>query len=165
MRLRLTRTLLGFFVLVGSSMMGVSPAAATGAQAPTAGPEAPAAATASCSGAYAILYEDASYGGNSLRVCFGQNISDLRDQPTLNGCDGGIFIHPDWADCISSFKIINANCHHRFVPYVDIDYSQSFGSPYAGYGSRAFSTLGSYNDKMSSLRWTYVNTCPTSTES
>lgn len=120
--------------------------------------------SAACAGAHAIFYEDNGYEGSGLLVCFGENIRNLGTVRANTGCDGGWIVYEDWHDCISSFKVLNADCHHKLDVYVDTDYGVRMPGPYSGKGSRSIRNMHGYNDTMSSLKWTYLSQCPTSPE-
>lgn len=145
-------------------MAAMAPAAAMPVEASAANgpkPARPALNTTDtgCNGPYVILYEHASYGGNSLLVCYPTAIPELRNVPAPQGCDGGWLIYAEWHDCISSFKVIGATCHYKFKPYQAANYGSLMPSPYTQFGSHNESTLGAYNDTMSSLNWEYRSPC------
>lgn len=125
-----------------------------------AGVASTTSAQGNCNNGWVTLWENGSYGGSSLKVCYGDNISNLANVSAPSGCDGGVFIYPDWHDCISSFKVVNASCHIRLNLYVDANYGSIMPSPYSGLGSRSISSMGGYGDHLSSLRWSYNTTCP-----
>lgn len=151
-------------VLAVTGLLIVFATGTVNAAAPTAlhgfGHRGPATILSNCNTGQVRLWEDASYGGSSLIVCYGDNISNLGNVVASAGCDGGILIYGDWHDCISSFKVTNADCHIKLQVFVDAGYGSAMPGPYSGTGNRIISSMGSYNDTMSSLQWTYLATCP-----
>lgn len=148
-------------VLSGGPVAGATPVADLRLAQDTASPTT----SLSCSGAYARFFEHNDLGGMYLEVCFGTNYRNLADVSAgEGGCDGGWIIRSELADCFSSFRVYNATCHHRLSVYSDSNYESAMPSPYSGRGSRTIRSMGSYNDKMSSLLWSYVSNCPLSSE-
>lgn len=100
-----------------------------------------------------------------LQVCFGTNYSNLHNLNAGDGgCDAGWIIRAELGDCFSSFRVYNANCHHKLDVYEHINHEGRMPPPYSRTGSREIDSMGSYNDTMSSLAWSYVAQCPTSSE-
>jgi hypothetical protein len=108
---------------------------------------------------YVIFYEDANYGGDSqLRACYPTKIDNLGDIAAPAGCQAGLFPRGDFNDCISSFRVLQTNCHYYFAQYVNEGYDNLMPSPLSGWGSRS-GNYGSYNDSLTSFKWSYRNTC------
>ena len=119
-----------------------------------------------------IFYEAASYvtgDPDGQTVCVkpgsgGYFLTDFRykDYPGSDGvCDGQLATSFDtWNDCVSSFKVLGT-CHWHVTFYSDRLYGGA-----SWYISSALnrSTLGSWNDVISSMRITYSSVCQSSAE-
>ena len=108
----------------------------------------------SCGSAYVYAYEDVDRGGDVLVVCYGRNISDLRNIPHAPSgiCSSWNFKFDDnWNDCISSayFNEVTVNTAVCFYEH-----------PNYGGASVRITSDGTYNwgwgplaDTWSSIRW------------
>lgn len=78
--------------------------------------------------------------------------------PRPPGARRGSSPRGDFNDCISSFRVLQTNCHYYFAQYVNEGYDNLMPSPLSGWGSRS-GNYGSYNDSLTSFKWSYRNTC------
>jgi len=124
---------------------------------------------------YVVLYEATNYAGvyapDGRALCLraptatSASWSSLKnvtysDQDGNDGvCDGQLFTSFDtWNDCASSFKV-GADCHHKVTLYQDASFGGAFLSYTTAYNK---STLGAWNDVISSVKITYTSACATS---
>ena len=138
-------------------------------------PNASACVRASCPAALTI-WGDADYRNRGPRrrgrLLFGTDVASSTDRPTaritfvralsIPPVPGTSLKNTSWNDCISSFKF-TGSCHYRVRLYEDDDYGSTFRGPWIlPWGSvkvAKMADLGA-NDQVSSIRFSYRETCP-----
>jgi len=129
----------------------------------------PPFAEAACSNAKITLYEDphqVSDGTTPLLVCYGTNPSYLGNYPANpdGDCKALLIGRDTWNDCASSWTFwtsFSNGCYHYGVTvYRDSNYVTPLWSTWgiASYNG------GSIEDTISSIKFKYRATCPTSAE-
>lgn len=111
---------------------------------------------ASCGQAYIDLWEDPGYSGDGIRVCYPNNIPDLRNiAHTQAGiCHGDIFKFDDnWNDCISSVTFNEGSLNTSVCLYDGFNYHlENVSIRFTADASVSWNT-GYYENSTSSLKW------------
>lgn len=140
------RVLLATIFLVGSVVIGVTPAAGA----------------ALCNGGPGyIIYENSGFGGRNSVTCYPTNHSNYASYPipdcglvSCSTCNGGGTYQ--WNDCVSSIKVFGASAT-RVVCFF---YNSGYTGSNLRLGGGDYSSIGAANDQISSSIWdTNGGTC------
>lgn len=115
------------------------------------------AAEASCGQIQINVYEDTNQGGDWLPFCYPGSLSNLHTASDPDGCHGVGEFRFNWGDCVSSFRVINADCHFRVLLYANTGYSGLM--QWTSWGNKTVSTMGGSNDALSSFRFEWREDC------
>jgi hypothetical protein len=112
-----------------------------------------------------VIYGDINYLPTATSYALTSSVSDLHNILYGGGTSGDcpsrwwrIDRPNSWYACISSFRIVNADCHWGFAFYDDINYSILSFSHYGNYSA---STIpNGDNDNYMSIKLIYRTNCP-----
>lgn len=115
-------------------------------------------ASASCSQAKLLLYEDVGLEGDLLTICYPTNVNNLASigHPYAGLCKPKIIGSDNWNDCISSYEFIETSVDTAVCMYVSAGYDGSRIKVLSNHSANLSGT--SFNDAISSIKW--GNNCP-----
>ena len=125
---------------------------------------AAAPVSATCANSILYVWGDPYYqdAGGAQGFCFANGSNDLRNVPHYNAwCQNSLGVpEATWNDCISSWQFTASSCHYGIALYRDYNYETL---RWSSWNSGSYSH-GTIEDMMSSIKFLYRTTCPSSPE-